>query len=265
MNDDASARLLPPDVTGLISHLSLRDMITTARAVVPNLARVALVGDPLAGDNFRPGFTEELQRYQSELEIIDLTGLPMDDVKRHVAALPEKTAILYTNIYKDGAGVNFAPLNALTTIAELANRPIIIDTETFIGFGPVGGFVADPGSIGVDAADVALRVLGGESVSKIPIEPNNNPTKPIFDWRQLQRWGVSESRLPRGSEIRFRELNAWERYRWQIVAIAGALSVQLALIGGLFYEHRRRRLAEITSRQRLTELARINRRNMVEN
>src|SRR6516162_6422203 len=116
----------------------------------------------------------------------------MDDVKRRVAALPEKTAILYTNIYQDGAGVNFAPRNALTTIAELANRPIIIDTETFIGFGPVGGFVADPGSIGVDAADVALRVLGGESVSKIPIQPDNNRTKPIFDWRQLQRWGVSE-------------------------------------------------------------------------
>ena len=151
------------------------------------------------------------------------------------------------------------------TLTKVANRPIVVDAETFIGYGAIGGLVADPSRLGEDAANGTLRILAGESASQIPIFPNGNRMRPIFDWRQLQRWGVNESRLPPGSEIRFRELSAWERYRWQIVAIAGALSVQLALIGGLFYEHRRRRLAEITSRQRLTELARINRRNMVEN
>jgi C4-dicarboxylate-specific signal transduction histidine kinase len=86
-----------------------------------------------------------------------------------------------------------------------------------------------------------------------------NPLKPIFDWRQLQRWGVRESRLPPENEIRFRDPSAWEQYHWQIVAIAAALLVQMSLILGLFYERRRRRFAEVESRRHLSELAHINR------
>ena len=103
-----------------------------------------------------------------------------------------------------------------------------------------------------------MRILNGEDASDIPITVGN-PLKPIFDWGQLQRCGVGESGLPPGNEIRFREPTAWERYRWKIVTIAGALLVQTSLIVGLFYERRRRRFAEVESRQRLSELAHMNR------
>ena len=39
----------------------------------------------------------------------------------------------------------------------------------------------------------------------------------MFDWRQLQRWGIDEDRLPPGSIIRFRELTMWQQYKWRIV------------------------------------------------
>lgn len=65
--------------------------------------------------------------------------------------------------------------------------------------------------------------------------------------------------MPPGSEIEFRPPTAFDQYRWQIVVIAGALLAQTLLIVGLFYERRRRRYAEATSRQRLSELAHINR------
>src|SRR5262249_724590 len=69
--------------------------------------------------------------------------------------------------------------------------------------------------------------------------------RPVFDWRQLQRWDLSENRLPVGSEVRFRSPTAWEQYRWQIMLISAALLLQSLLIAGLFYEHRRRRQAEL--------------------
>ena len=60
------------------------------------------------------------------------------------------------------------------------------------------------------AAEVALRVLGGEKAGDI--KPSFvRPASPIFDWRQMQRWGISESRLPPGSEIRFRDPTLWDR------------------------------------------------------
>ena len=82
---------------------------------------------------------------------------------------------------------------------------------------------------------------------------------PKYDWRLLSRWNISESRLPPGSEILFREPTAWERYSWQIALIAAVILLQAGLISALLLEHRRRRLAEVQSRQRMVELAHVNR------
>jgi C4-dicarboxylate-specific signal transduction histidine kinase len=81
----------------------------------------------------------------------------------------------------------------------------------------------------------------------------------VFDWRQLQRWKITDDKLPPGSEVRFREASMWEQYRWQVAAIGAALLVQFLLIIFLYIEHRRRRKAEAVARSTLSELAHINR------
>src|SRR5262245_25091544 len=109
-----------------------------------------------------------------------------------------------------------------------------------------------------ETARVAVRILGGEKAGDIKVPPIEWDA-PKFDWRQMQRWGISESRLPPGSTILFREPTAWEKYRWQILLTGIVLLFQTALIIGLLNEHRRRRIAEVESRQRMAELAHLNR------
>ena len=75
----------------------------------------------------------------------------------------------------------------------------------------------------------------------------------------MQRWGISESNLPPGSKIDFREPTMWERYWWQSALTIGVILVQAGLILVLLREHRRRQLAEVQSRQRMAELAHVNR------
>jgi C4-dicarboxylate-specific signal transduction histidine kinase len=81
----------------------------------------------------------------------------------------------------------------------------------------------------------------------------------LFDWRQMERWGIREASLPAGSEIRFRDLSVWARYQKQILAVGAALALQSILIAWLIYEYRRRQLAEAKSLERVNELARMNR------
>ena len=75
---------------------------------------------------------------------------------------------------------------------------------------------------------MALRVLAGESASDIPVA--KVPSQLIFEWPALQRWKISESRLPPGSEILFREPTVWERYSWQIASVVAVLLIQAGLI-----------------------------------
>ena len=43
--------------------------------------------------------------------------------------LPENTVIIYTAINVDGAEVAYIPREALAAVAEVANRPIVIDEK----------------------------------------------------------------------------------------------------------------------------------------
>jgi len=249
---------LPAGVTGTTINITLGELVVAARALVPQLKRIAIVGDRLDSLPAYRHFREEIPIITRDLDLIDLTGLSMAELRSRVAALPDQTVIIYTTINLDRDGVSYVPAEALSLVAEVANRPIVISTETFLGRGAVGGFVVTPGAIGQDAARLAARILGGEDVATIPAA-TDSVNKPMFDWRQLQRWGISEAALPPGSELRFRELTVWEQYRWQITLIAAALLTQMALIVWLFYEHRRRRNAEATSLSAMGKLADMNR------
>ncbi len=103
-----------------------------------------------------------------------------------------------------------------------------------------------------------MRILAGERAQDIPIAPGQN-IKPLFDWRELKRWNVSESSLPPGAEIRFRTYTVWEQYRWQILGILAVLLFQAGLIAVLLFERHRRMRAEQQSRSRLVEMAQMDR------
>ena len=244
---------IPPNVTGRTARVKFTDLVSTAHAVLPNLQRLAIAGDRWEIQTAFRHFKEEIPAATKGLEIIDLVGLPMRELRKRVAALPGHTVIAYTSIFSDGEGTSYPPIDALGYLAQAANRPIVVAAETFVGSGGIGGYVLTPAALGEEAGDLALRILGGESPSAIPIS-EGNVVRPIFDWRQLHRWGVSVSQLPVGSEVRFRELTAWERYRWQLTVIFVALMGQTAMITWLLIERHRRRTAELESRHRSLEI-----------
>jgi signal transduction histidine kinase len=249
---------LPDGVTGTIVKLPLADSIKAAHAMVPGLQTVAFVGDAWDGLVIYRNWKEEIPVAAGGLNVIDMVGQTMAEVRKRVAALPDRSAIIYSAMFSDGGNTYYPPAAAVSLVAEKANRPIVVASETFLEPGGTGGFVLLPDRIGEDAARLALRILNGETPSSIA-PAVGDAVKPIFNWLQMQRWGISESNLPPGSEIRFREPGLWEKFRWQIISIAAVLLIQAALISVLLHERHKRNNAELESRHRMTELAHVNR------
>ena len=54
------------------------------------------------------------------LQIIDLTGMPMREVRTRVASLFDRTAILYPGMYSDGEGNYLSPVEGLRRFADAA-------------------------------------------------------------------------------------------------------------------------------------------------
>ena len=184
--------------------------------------------------------------------------LSFEKMLKEAANLPPNSAIFWIGLNVDAAGVTHEGNSAFSRLYRVANAPIFFHDETFFGEGIVGGPMQLISGQTKKAAEVALRILDGERVSDI--KPSfAELAAPMFDWRQMQRWGIAESSLPPGSTVHFREQAVWERYWWQIGMVIAVILAQAGLLSALLTAHRQRRLAEVQSAQRTKELATVSR------
>ena len=204
----------------------------------------------------------ELKPLSERLELVWYSDLSFEDILKRAAKLPPHTVLFWGLMSVDAAGIVHESDIALRSLHAVANAPIFSYQDPFFGGSTVGGPMHSVAETSQRTVSVAIRVLGGEKPASINYEPLGF-SAPRYDWRELQRWGISESSLPAGSEVLFRERNIWERYRWQMLIITAVFLVQAGLITGLLHERYRRRLAEVESRQRLAELAHVNRYSAV--
>ena len=228
--------------------------------LLPETKAIAMIAGNSPNEQFWAGEQQRIlgPLLANRVELIFYNQRPFDAILKEVASLPPHSAIFYEQLAVDGAGVVYGDKEPLKRIYEVANAPIFSLDESYFNGEVVGGPMWSPTEGARPTAAAAVRLLGGEKGSDIKVPPIEFST-PEYDWRQLQRWNISASRLPPGSKVLFREPTAWERYSWQIALIVAVILLQAGLISALLNAHRWRRLAEVQSRQRMAELAHVNR------
>lgn len=204
----------------------------------------------------------ELKPLEGRLDLVWYSDLSFEQILKRASELPPHTVLFWGLMSVDGAGIVHEGDLALRSLHAVANAPIFSYQEPFFGGSTVGGPMHSVDETSRKTVNAVMRILGGEKPESIKYEPIEF-APPKYDWRELQRWGISESRLPPGSEVVFRDPNIWQRYRWQMLLISAVFLVQAGLISGLLHERQRRRVAEVESRQRLAELAHANRYSAV--
>src|SRR5258706_11556425 len=228
--------------------------------LLPEAKVIAMIAGNSPNEQFWAGEQQRIlgPLLANRVELIFYNQRPFDAILKEVASLPPHSAIFYEQLAVDGAGVVYGDKEPLKRIYEVANAPIFSLDESYFNGEVVGGPMWSPTEGARPTAAVAVQMLGGEKAGGIEVPPIEF-SAPKYDWRQLQRWNISASRLPPGSKVLFREPTAWERYSWQIALIVAVIILQAVLISALLNAHRWRRLAEVQSRKRMAELAHVNR------
>ena len=239
-----------------INYLSAFENILQVLPDTKNV--IVVVGTSPIEKFWKEAIANEVEPLANRIKLSWTDELSFEALLKQASALPPHTAIFWELMIVDAAGVVHEGDVPLTRLHAVANAPIFSYDESFFGSAIVGGpllLVADSSR---QTAAVAIRILGGEKPGEIRVPPVQFAS-PMFDWREMQRWGISESRLPPGSKILFRNPTVWEQYRAYILAVIAAILIQSALIFWLLYEHWRRQRAEILVRSTMSELSHVNR------
>ena len=234
---------LGPNVTGASTKVEVAPTLELALALQPQTQNVVVAaGNAPINTGLLAVARKEFQPYEGKVAFTYLTDLTLEEMRQRLAVLPAKTIIIFLGFTADRAGKVYNSIEVASLLAASSNAPIYGSTQVLLGHGIVGGRLLDFEALGLTGARMGLRILSGESPRSIPQQ--TLPSVNMFDWRQLRRWNISETKLPPNSIVAFKEFSFWELYKWRIVVVFSLLIVEALLIVGLLINRSRRRQAE---------------------
>jgi signal transduction histidine kinase len=246
--------------TGVLLDLDLPAYVTNILQLLPQTTDIAVVvGKSPVERYWASELRRAFQQFTGSVDIIWFDDLTLGEMQERAARMPAHSVIFWFLLLEDSAGVPYSEDRALEAMREVSVVPIFGMGDYQLGRGIVGGPLMQTKALGQQGADAALRILKGEKPSTLD-PPSVLFGTPAYDSRELQRWGISEARLPPGSVVLFGQPTIWEQYRWLIVAVATIIPLQSILFGYVLFQGRRRREAEAEAalqRQEVGHLMRV--------
>jgi signal transduction histidine kinase len=237
-----------PRVTGVVSDPGFGETLDLALRLHPSVRHVFVVAQAPTVESYDERVRSALRPFAQRVELTYIREPSISDLLSRIRAIPAESLILYTR-YAPSDAENIVHTDAVVRLmAEVSPVPIYGTTDVYIDTGVVGGMMRGTRATGTRIGEIARQILDGAPPENIPV--GVAPLVPTFDWRQVQRWGIDPSRLPPGSDIRFRVPTTWETYRGYIIGTVIVVGVQLLLIAGLLAQRARRQRAEDTIRAR---------------
>jgi signal transduction histidine kinase len=247
--DQAGLPVLDLRFTGTWVVREPEKTLEVALRLFPETNHVFVVAGDSPFDKFNAaGAKRSLTRSAFRPEIVYLTDLRMEQVLQEVGNLPEHSVVFYLTYFEDAEGKKFVnATKALPMVAMAANAPVFGMSDTYLGHGIVGGDVMSFQKQGKITAQIVSDLLDGKKAQDFPIR--TLPSEYMFDSKELQRWQIAESILPKESIVLFRQPTLWERTKWVLVTSVLIIFSLLGLAAYLQFSRKQLEIARERQRQ----------------
>ncbi len=219
-----------PLFTGVVEKIDIKSTLEAALKLHPYVTKVVSVNDKTTtGKAVKNEVLKIVPLFEDRVDFVFFDDYDLAELKNKVWKLPRDSIILLSVISRDKSGHFFAYEESLAHIYGEASVPIYSFWDTYIGKGIVGGMLTSGFHQGRSAAQVARRILDGESIEKIPVE-RISPNKYFFDYRQLKLFDISESDLPEGSIVINQPDTLYSKYKSLFLGIFFTITSLLMII-----------------------------------
>jgi signal transduction histidine kinase len=239
------------------------ETISTALRLFPETHTIYVISGVSGTDKVFLDMTKQAaSSFQKKYKFEYLTDLSMDEILKRVHNIRDGSIILVSNFNADINQVPYYNPEAMHLISEAAAVPVFSYSSLGIGYGAIGGYVVSFKKASMYLGEIAVKILKG-------IEPNaihfgtSASCEYIFDWRELERWNLSNSNLiPANSTILFQQMGFFRKYRLFVIGGAAFILIQTFLIVSLILMIRRQKLMTsqlVTAENKYRELVREDR------
>jgi len=227
-------------VTGVAERFDFTRTLQLAQRLHPEVKRlVFLSAADESGVGIRKHIDEALANQRKEISVEHWITKNLSEVDGRLPLLGADTLLFALGALPQVAGGRpFGPEELVAHVHSRTSRPVYSDLDATVGRGALGGYMNSGLENGRLLARMAQRVLAGERPEDIQIV-YETPQALVFDYRELQRFGIAESELPKGSQLRNRPPSIFDpEYRSTLLSFSAVIAVLMLVLAGVLIRGR---------------------------
>ncbi|MBN1556081.1 MAG: PAS domain S-box protein [Phycisphaerae bacterium] len=215
--------------TGVVEAVDVGQTLLIGQQLFPRAKSLFVITDKTTtGQVNKQLFLQAVQQTMFPIPFTIREEWDMESLLREVEALPADSLVLRLALNRDKYGCFVDEIEGIARVARRSKAPVLTCWEYTMNTGVLGGKVVSGFLQGLEAGQLARRILNGEAADGIPVN-TESPNRYTFDGEALHRFGADVSRLPAGSKILSPRPSFYRRHRGLLLA-AGALFVGLSLL-----------------------------------
>jgi len=172
-----------------------------------------------------------------------IKGIPIDSVIQLTRKIPIKSIVIIPSYLSDNRNIAFSTPEAIRIISDHCNSPIFPIFDSFIKTkGGIGGYIFSYICLGEETGKIAKEFLDGKQLKDITLNKSGF-YRSIYDWRQLKRWSLLNSKVISSDSIfYYEEVDFISEYKWNILVLLLFLISETTLVLYLLKLNRRQRV-----------------------
>lgn len=228
----------------IILKLRCNKTLRTIFDLFPDYNNVFVISGISNTDKF---FTSCVENCRKEFEPIHnfsfISGLTMDSTIKYVRKIPANSIIIITTYLLDKNNIPFSTPEVQSLISNNCKAPVFPITDSFTKKeGGIGGYILSFLNVGKETGRISQEMLHGKKPHDIVLNENSF-YQYIFDWQELKKWDLLDSKAIPGDSIFYNEdFSFFTEYKWYFIGLLIFLVSQTLLIAYLFRLNRKQKV-----------------------
>lgn len=211
------------------SEQAMRETLRQMLELRPALERIHVVAGTSGTDR---SYLLRFKDVARSMDLIDRmtfhVGKEPGQLLEDISSVPASDGILMSSSETLGATSDFM----YDSLIPNASAPIFTYFDSYIGRGATGGHITSARVYGRAAGARLASLIDGKAVTV----QHDALVESVYDWQQLNRWGIDPSALPQGTRIINEPLTVWETNpRLTVLVIASLLFLVILVVIQYFY------------------------------
>ena len=242
-------------ITGIEENYDLIATIDMMLNVHPKVKELMVINDRTTnGLGHRKRVEAIIPHYQGRLNFTIVDDISYYGLLEKVRLLSNNTVILLLSFNRDKEGNMFSYPGICPQLSAVSPVPVYSIWDFYMNAGIVGGKLNSGYSQGMTAGQLALEILNGKPIDENDII-KDSPNKFMFDYKQIERFGISLSALPQDSVIINKPSLFNSRILFPLLIALGLLGLAVCVILVLLYINKLTKKAYLHSENRYRKLA----------